>query len=546
MRKIGKGLILTALFAVCTVGMVGVNLNAATLQNKDQKSYDIEIMTDGQIPGADSSTTEAPTTEEPTTEAPKNGWVKEPDGRKYYVNGVAKTGSHVAIKDSNGKKYYYSFDKKGNLVYGLVKVNGKLYYHSSSDKKHPGAAVTGWQQIKGKKYYFSKKTCAAYTGYKKIGNSRYFFDSKGRMLTKKWKTVEKRKYYFGKDGKAKTGLVKISGKKYYFSKKGVLQKSKFVKYKGKKYYLGKTGKAAAGEVRKVNSSYYYFNKSASMIKSSWIKTSKGKYYFGKSGKAYTGSHKINNKVYVFRSNGTLVTQSGLVTISGKTYYMNSNGTAQTGYKKIGDAYYYFGKDGVMYRKKWAYVGGYKFYFCSNGKRAVEVDDVIGDQDAYEIIINKKTNVVTVYAKDGKNGYIIPVRAFICSTGVSTPLGTFHTQSRYRWHELMGPCWGQWCSGIYEGYLFHSVYYNDVNNNNALSVNAYNKLGTTCSHGCVRLTAGDAKWIYDHCSVGTKVTIINESGRDPFPKPTAYKLPSWHTWDPTDPNMQYKCKQKGCH
>lgn len=226
--------------------------------------------------------------------------------------------------------------------------------------------------------------------------------------------------------------------------------------------------------------------------------------------------------------------------------MNSNGTAQTGYKKIGDAYYYFGKDGVMYRKKWAYVGGYKFYFCSNGKRAVEVDDVIGDQDAYEIIINKKTNVVTVYAKDGKNGYIIPVRAFICSTGVSTPLGTFHTQSRYRWHELMGPCWGQWCSGIYEGYLFHSVYYNDVNNNNALSVNAYNKLGTTCSHGCVRLTAGDAKWIYDHCSVGTKVTIINESGRDPFPKPTAYKLPSWHTWDPTDPNMQYKCKQKGCH
>ena len=29
MRKIGKGLILTALFAVCTVGMVGVNLNAA-------------------------------------------------------------------------------------------------------------------------------------------------------------------------------------------------------------------------------------------------------------------------------------------------------------------------------------------------------------------------------------------------------------------------------------------------------------------------------------------------------------------------------------
>ena len=50
----------------------------------------------------------------------------------------------------------------------------------------------------------------------------------------------------------------------------------------------------------------------------------------------------------------------------------------------------------------------------------------------------------------------------------------------------------------------------------------------------------------NCEVGTKVTIINKKGSDPFPKPTAYKLPSWHTWDPTDPNMQYKCKQNGCH
>ena len=57
---------------------------------------------------------------------------------------------------------------------------------------------------------------------------------------------------------------------------------------------------------------------------------------------------------------------------------------------------------------------------------------------------------------------------------------------------------------------------------------------------------DAKWLYDNCEVGTKVTIINKKGSDPFPKPTAYKLPSWHTWDPTDPNMQYKCKQNGCH
>ena len=36
MRKIGKGLILTALFAVCTVGMIGLNLDAETMQNMDR------------------------------------------------------------------------------------------------------------------------------------------------------------------------------------------------------------------------------------------------------------------------------------------------------------------------------------------------------------------------------------------------------------------------------------------------------------------------------------------------------------------------------
>ena len=84
------------------------------------------------------------------------------------------------------------------------------------------------------------------------------------------------------------------------------------------------------------------------------------------------------------------------------------------------------------------------------------------------------------------------------------------------------------------------------NNTTLSVNAYNKLGTTCSHGCVRLTAGDAKWIYDNCKLKTKVIVYSSDNAGPFGKPTAYKLPSWHRWDPTDPNVKSKCRKKGCH
>ena len=87
-------------------------------------------------------------------------------------------------------------------------------------------------------------------------------------------------------------------------------------------------------------------------------------------------------------------------------------------------------------------------------------------------------------------------------------------------------------------LFHSVYYNNEKDNKSLSVSAYNKLGTMASHGCVRLAAGDCKWIYDNCKVGTKVEIYNnKKNPGPFDKPTPIKLKAGQTWDPTDPTIE---------
>ena len=140
---------------------------------------------------------------------------------------------------------------------------------------------------------------------------------------------------------------------------------------------------------------------------------------------------------------------------------------------------------------WVYYAGYKFYFDKKtGARVNDVSSIIGKQKSYEIQVNKKKNVVTIYAKDGDRGYIIPVKAMICSTGEATPTGTFYTPNRWRWLRMMGDTWGQWVTQIKGDYLFHSVYYWSQNNND-LSVGAYNNLGKTCSHGCIRLTAADA-------------------------------------------------------
>lgn len=167
----------------------------------------------------------------------------------------------------------------------------------------------------------------------------------------------------------------------------------------------------------------------------------------------------------------------------------------------------------------------------------EEGDSIAASYPYLIKVNKRMNTVTIYAKDSKGKYTKPVKAMVCSTGSATPIGTFKTPAKYRWATLMGPSYGQYSTRIYKGFLFHSVWYYRNGDKSSQSYAQYNKLGTTASHGCVRLTVADAKWIYDKCPLGTTVTIYNSSNPGPLGKPKAYKVPTNQKmgWDPTDPD-----------
>lgn len=223
----------------------------------------------------------------------------------------------------------------------------------------------------------------------------------------------------------------------------------------------------------------------------------------------------------------------------RAYWEDAKGT------KILGAYSTKGITAKLYFKA-KYVNGYKLYYDASGKLIKDVDQIIGKQSSYVIKINKQCNVVTIYAKDGNNGYIIPVKACITSSGEGTPLGTFYTPARYRWHTLIGPVYGQWNTRIWRGILFHTVYYYENGDNRTLSVSRYNILGQTDSMGCCRLTCEDAKWIYDRCELNTKVIIYKSSNPGPFGKPKAAQLEDWHTWDPTDPNTKYLCEKNECH
>lgn len=151
---------------------------------------------------------------------------------------------------------------------------------------------------------------------------------------------------------------------------------------------------------------------------------------------------------------------------------------------------------------------------------------------YVIKVNVGTNCVTIY----KNGE--PVKAMICSPSDETPIGTFYTPEKYRWHEMIGNCYAQYCTRITTGILFHSVWYYKNGDKSTMSVSAYNVMGQKASHGCVRLLCIDAKWIYDNCALGTKVVIFRGTSKDdPLGRPsfTPINTGAFTSWDPTDPD-----------
>jgi hypothetical protein len=156
---------------------------------------------------------------------------------------------------------------------------------------------------------------------------------------------------------------------------------------------------------------------------------------------------------------------------------------------------------------------------------------------YKLVVNIHNQTVRVYRWDGQ-GYNDLLKIFTCSTGTSTPkrIGSWQTPEKYRWKWLFGNVYGQYATRIKDTCLFHSVPY-FTKKASDLEYLEYNKLGTACSMGCVRLRVIDVKWIYDNGPVGTTV-VIKDDASDTIPvqwlEPIDVNSPN-RGWDPTDPD-----------
>ena len=388
-----------AALLICAVMMVEcvsagfVWADEALPEGEAEQGFVAEVQDDGaEMPQDEGS--EMSLQDEPSEQEPLNGWVDTDAGRSYYVDGVALTG----LQEIEGKKYY--FDDGGIMQTGMIQVENDWYYFGSD-----GVMQTGWLKLKGKKYYFDTET-----GIRQHGKL----------------TIKKAVYYFGTDGVMVTGWLKV---------------------KGKKYYHADSGKRVFG-AKKLGKYYYYFKSGSGVMAKGWVKLKGKRYYYDSKGHKCFGTKKVK----------------------GKTYYLHP----KTGAKMSKGNYY-------LYKPIW-----------NKSSRT-----------RYLIYVNKKSRYVTVYKGKRKNWTII--RRMRCSIGkpsTPTPSGTFRVSSKVS-HFGESKGYSVWYATGFIGtsYLLHSV----VCYRGTKRVSD-GRLGKAISHGCIRMSMGNARWMYGTIPRGTTVYI----------------------------------------
>ena len=138
---------------------------------------------------------------------------------------------------------------------------------------------------------------------------------------------------------------------------------------------------------------------------------------------------------------------------------------------------------------------------------------------FAITVDVENQVTTVYGRDENGDYTVVVRQMLCSTGMkATPsdVGDWVLNGRHA-NWCVFPKWGnsyaRYWTRINGSIAFHSVIYNSVSLTD-MKASSYRKLGQRASHGCIRLTVNDAKWIYDNIGAGTVVSIVENMESDP--------------------------------
>lgn len=144
-----------------------------------------------------------------------------------------------------------------------------------------------------------------------------------------------------------------------------------------------------------------------------------------------------------------------------------------------------------------------FSYIYDQKKEAEMNagDKFDFTSKYGIAVSIDKQKVYVY----ENNKLI--KSMLCATGVEgsdTPTGRFKIETRAKWffsQEYQEG--GKYYLQFMGDFLFHSV---PCDRNKNVIPEEENKLGFKASHGCIRLSMDDSKWLYDTVPNQTDVVI----------------------------------------
>ncbi|MFV0528662.1 MAG: L,D-transpeptidase family protein [Lachnospiraceae bacterium] len=479
------------------------------------------------------------------------GWLKTQEGKyNFDESGAMRTKWY---KTPEGLIYYFRKDGRALQPNGLVTLAGHQYYMNAG-----GVLCTGFRTINGKLVYFPRAGNSPGKSYMLTSqwfytqNAWYYATSTGQ-LKKGWATIDGKVYYLNSSYKRVSGITRVNGRIYCFNADGVRMQSQWFQLNGKTYYAKKNHAPAAGWItfggykryfnpksyvvysglRTLDGVYYIFGSKGEVYPNQWVTYNGAKYYTNSDGSIKRNEWLLwNGGWYFLRNNGTVATNMPMI-FAGMNGYVNGEGRFyQPGWVRVDGALRYSSANG--YVTGWNYIDGRKYFFDIYGNLVQDVRNMVSGP--YKIEVNRKQCMITVFARDTNGVYSIVVKAFACSVGMPstpTPTGNYTTTRSNRWKMLMGPSWGQYATHVTGGIYFHSVAGLTPSVYNVIP-GEYNKLGGPASHGCIRLTVADAKWIYDNVGNGSPVVIFDSNDTGIFDKPATIKIPGSQNWDPTDP------------
>ena len=185
-------------------------------------------------------------------------------------------------------------DSKGNPQNGWQKIDGKDYYFDPRG----GAMVTGWQEIKDCKFYFTDEGVLCYGWLEQDGN-RYYLGENGVMTTG-WQEIAGKRYYFTKDGRSATGLVVMDGIGYQFQEDGSIMTGWHEDATGK-YFYDDNGAIHTGWLMWEQKTYYLNENGA--VTTGWLTLDGDRYYFLPSGRMAIGEVEVDGVTRFFTSKG---------------------------------------------------------------------------------------------------------------------------------------------------------------------------------------------------------------------------------------------------